>query len=174
MGNDVKISQFTTRKELADFLHKLAQALKTGGEEELACVDDFKKIKISAKDEFGQICLKVRIKSEVPCEDFTDETGQTTGKPKYKTLKKRMKSSFKLLLKMIHENQMPPRAAIDSFLEDSELMVTYPGYGDDYYDDYIRACSAFKAACDAEDLARMHETIDALVHEKSRCHAKYD
>jgi XXXCH domain-containing protein len=53
-------------------------------------------------------------------------------------------------------------------------MVSYPGYGDEYYESYIKACEAFKAAFESGDVAKMHETIDVLVHEKSRCHAKYD
>ncbi|KAB1442181.1 GAK system XXXCH domain-containing protein [Pseudodesulfovibrio senegalensis] len=174
MRNETRINRFATREELAGFLRELADALESGGSGELACVNEFKKIKLGIRDEFGQISLKARIKSRSRECDEQQETRHVEGKPEYKTLKKRMKSSFRILLAMIHENRMPPREAIDSFLEDSALMVTCEGYGDEYYEQYTEACEAFQKACDAGDMEKMHETIDVLIHEKSRCHAKYD
>ena len=50
-------------------------------------------------------------------------------------------------------------------------MVTYPGYGDEYYESYARACQALKTAFDSGDVERMHQAVDGLIHEKSRCHA---
>jgi len=85
-----------------------------------------------------------------------------------------MRSTFKMLVNMIHDGTVPPREAVDSFLDDSALMITYPGYGDEFYESYATACAAFKTAYEAADIEKMHETIDVLVHEKSRCHAKYD
>jgi XXXCH domain-containing protein len=174
VGNTVKIQKYVDNKELAAFLRDMAEALEKGGKDELACVEDFQKIKIAVKNEFGQIQLKAKIKPGGTCEGAEGESPETLGKPKYKHLKKRMKSSFKMLVKMIHDGQAPPKEAVESFLEDSELMVSYPGYGDEYYESYIKACEAFKAAFESGDVAKMHETIDVLVHEKSRCHAKYD
>lgn len=176
MANSIKIQKYVDKKGTASFLRELADALENGGTGELACVDDFQKIKIAIKNEFGQISVKAKIRLEGECkapEDSGDDSGESD-KPKYKHLKKRMKSSFRLLLKMIHDGQTPPEEAVESFLSDSALMVTYPGYGDEYYESYAKACEAFGAAYRSGDLGRMNEAIDALVHEKSRCHAKYD
>lgn len=108
-------------------------------------------------------------------EAIREEAGvDENGKPRYSVLKKRMRSSFKMLLKMIHESQMPPAEVVKSFLEDSALMVTYPGYGDEFYDQYTEVCEQFRTAYEAQDMDAMHTAIDALIHEKSRCHAKYD
>ncbi|QGY41931.1 GAK system XXXCH domain-containing protein [Pseudodesulfovibrio cashew] len=175
MGNETKISRYVDQAELATFLRDLADAVESGGKDEFACVDEFSKLKISIKNEFGQLALKAKFKSALPC----DEPGAKTGsgepaKPKYKQIKKRMRSSFKMLVKLIHEGEAPPEEAVRSFLEDSALMVTYPGYGDEYYESYSQACEAFKDAFESGDVDRMHETIDVIVHEKSRCHAKYD
>lgn len=175
MAESIKIQKYVDDKGLAGFFRDLADALENGGEGELACVEDFRKIKIAVKKEFGQINVKVRVKPEGVCEAETGgEEGDGPSRPKYSRLKKRMKSSFRLLLKMIHEGQVPPAEAVASFLEDSRLMVTYPGYGDEYYDSYVEVCERFEAAYKSGDLEKMHEAVDALAHEKSRCHAKYD
>lgn len=175
MGTDVKITKYLETKDLPAFFRELADALENGAEGELDCVRDFSKIKISCKDVFGQVSLKAKIKSASECSD-PEITGKEadSGKPKYKTLKKRMKDNFRMLVKTIHDGQVPPEQAVKSFLDDSDLMVQYPGYGDEYYESYTQACEAFKAAYESGDIARMHETIDVLVHEKARCHAKYD
>ncbi|WFS63181.1 GAK system XXXCH domain-containing protein [Pseudodesulfovibrio thermohalotolerans] len=174
MSNDMTISKYLDPKELAAFFRELADAVENGGHDEFACVDDFRKIKIGVKNEYGQISLKAKFKAAKPCtEEVVGEDGQPK-KPKYKALKKRMRSSFKILLKMIHDGSVPPQEAVDAFLADSALMVTYPGYGDEYYESYTAACAEFKAAYESGDLERMHAAVDALVHEKGRCHAKYD
>lgn len=177
MGNSVKIRKSVDKQEFAAFLRDMAEALEQGGKDELACLDDFQKVQVSFKQEYDQIQLKAKIRPAGVCDEESpegEEGGETPGKPKYKHLKKRMKGSFRLLVKMIHDGEMPPAEAVESFLEDSALMVTYPGYGDEFYDRYTSACEAFRAAYAAGDMDRMHETIDVLVHEKSRCHAKYD
>jgi len=172
VGNSTKIQKYVDQKELAAFLRDLADAVENGGRDDLACVDDFQKIKIAIKNEFGQIALKAKIKTETCEEEAVAETGE--GGLKYKHLKKRMKSSFRLLVKTIHEGQVPPKEAAEAFLADAALMVTYPGYGDEYYESFTEACAAFAAAYESGDVTKMHEAIDFLVHEKSRCHAKYD
>lgn len=170
MGDSTKIERYGTERELAEFFRELADALENGGNDELVCLQGFRKMKIAVKSDFGQLMLKARIKPACA----GGEADDAEAKPKYSHLKKRMKSSFRLLVKMVHDGQMPPGEAVESFLEDSALMVTYPGYGDEYYDSYTRACDAFRAAFDAGDMPKMHETLDVLIHEKSRCHAKYD
>jgi XXXCH domain-containing protein len=174
MSNDMTISRYLEPKELAAFFRELADAVENGGHDEFACVDDFRKIKIAVKNEYGQIGLKAKFKAAKPCApDVVGEDGEIV-KPKYKDLKKRMRSSFKMLVKMAHDGVMPPKEAVDAFLADSALMVTYPGYGDEYYESYSNACAELKTAFESGELARMHAAVDTLVHEKSRCHAKYD
>jgi XXXCH domain-containing protein len=175
MGNDTKIDRYTDTQGLAAFLRGLADAVEQGGGDEYACVNDFKKMKISVKREFGQIALKAKFKSASQCS--AEEGGVEAvpgGLPRYKSLKKRMKESFKIIFTMIHDGTMPPDEAVLSFLADSALMVTYPGYGDEFYPAYTEACRAFEAAYKAGDMARLNETVDALAHQKGHCHAKYD
>jgi XXXCH domain-containing protein len=178
MGTDAKTTQLMDVRDLPAFLRTLAEAMEHGDSADFPGIGDFRKFKITGKSEGGQVSVKVRFKSAGEC-DAMDETASceachASGMPKYKHLKKRMKTSFRLIFKTIHDGQVPPAEAVESFLADSELMVAYPGYGDEYYAQYAKTCAEFKAAFESGDLARMGEAIDAIAHEKSRCHAKYD
>lgn len=179
MGS-MKIDKFLTKEELPDFFRELADALESGGDSELSCATDFKKFKVRVRDEYGQISLRLKIKSASECTPDLEELEgpdeglpAVVGKPQYKDLKKRMGNSFKVIFKMIHQGQKPPQEAIDEFLADSELMVSYPGYGDPYYDIYTKACEEFKAAYEADNMDRLNKAVDELVHQKGHCHAKY-
>ncbi|GAB7023121.1 GAK system XXXCH domain-containing protein [Salidesulfovibrio brasiliensis] len=180
MGKEIKIEKYIEKKDLITFFREIADAIEGSSSEELACFEDFKKVKISIKNEFGQMAVKAKIKQEREC-DATGEEAETApagegvaAKPKYKDLKKRMKRSFKMIVKMTHDETLPPKEAVDSFLEDSELMVAYPGYGDEYYEDYTKACAEFAEAYKAEDMERLKAAVDELANQKGRCHAKYD
>ena len=174
MSNDMSISRYLDPKELAAFLRDLADAVENGGHDEFACVDDFRKIKVGVRNEYGQIHLKAKFKAARPCgPDLFDADGQPV-KPEYKELKKRMRASFRILVKMTHDGVMPPGEAVDAFLADSALMVTYPGYGDEFYESYTAVCQELKDAYESGEIERMHAAVDKLVHEKSRCHAKYN
>lgn len=176
MGS-MNIDKFLTKEELPDFFRELADALETGEDSELGCAADFKKFKIRVRDEYGQISLRLKMKSASECapdmDEFDDGMPATTGRLHYKDLKKRMGNSFKVIFKMIHQGQKPPKEAIDEFLADSELMVSYPGYGDPYYDIYTKACEEFRTAYDSGDMEQLNRAVDELVHQKGHCHAKY-
>lgn len=175
MSSSVKVERFITREELPGFFRGLADALETGGEGEFVCVEDFSGIKISIKEEFGQVSLKMKTKPR-KCETRldADPDDPASGKPSYKSLKKRMKASFKLIYKMLQEDQAPPAPAVEAFLAESRLMVTYPGMGDEYYDEYVATCGEFEAAFAAGDMAAMKAGAVELASQKGRCHAKYD
>lgn len=178
MSNSSKIEKYLEVDELPDFLRDLANAIENGDTGEFACAEDFKRFKLAAKNEFGKISVRAKFKSARECgpppELLVDaETGEPV-KPRYSHLKKRMKSSFRMITGMVHEGVIPPEEAMGSFLADSALMVTYPGYGDEYYDEYIAACDELKAAFDAKDVARLKASVVELAKQKGRCHAKYD
>ena len=178
MGSDTKVTKHMEMRELPAFFRILADALERGGDAEFPDLGAFRKFKISGRHEFGQVSVKVRFKSAQECCSGDDDgvCGEpcVPGMPKYSHLKKRMKNSFRLIFKTIHDGQMPPAEAVKSFLADSELMITYPGYGDEYYAQYAEVCAAFRAAFESGDMDAMGATVDAIAHEKNRCHAKYD
>lgn len=173
MSEESKIARFMEKQELVSFFRDVADALEKGGKPGLEALEDFRKLKIGVKNEFGQLELKMKIKPEKQEAAAADASGQP-GLPKYKTLKKRMKSSFKMIFTMLHDGAMPPEQAVESFLSDSDLMVRYAGYGDEYYEDYTKACESFRKAYEAGDVQTLVAAVDALAEQKGRCHAKYD
>lgn len=178
MNNKTKIEKYIDEDQLPSFLRELADAIEQGGNEEYACADDFKKFKVTAINEFGKVTVRAKFKAAAECgpppELLADIESDEPSLPRYKDLKKRMQSSFKLITGMIHDNTLPTPAAMKSFLTDSETMVMYPGYGDEYYAEYTSTCDELKAAFQAEDLPKMKEAVIELAKQKGRCHAKYD
>jgi len=122
-----KIDKFLQKGDLPEFFRQLADALEKGEGGELSCAEDFRKIKITAIEEYGQVSLRAKIKSPSECKgedlDYQEDVAvvkeSASGKapkPKYTVLKKRMGSSFKVIFKMIHLGTIPPRAAVEEFL----------------------------------------------------------
>ena len=182
MSGECRIERYMPRQALPDFLRELADALEQGGGDgEFESVADFYKLKLSAKDEFGQLSVKMKVKPPKACKtaqtgpvETEDPSGSESGKPRYKSLKKRMKTSFKIILRMLHDGQTPPAEAVASFLADAERMTSFPGKGEEFYPDFTRACQEFSEAFDSGDLRRMGAMAEELAHQKARCHAMYE
>lgn len=173
-----KMERYIDRADLPGFLRDLADALEGKGPDDMDCPEEFDRLKITAKERYGKMELKVKaspgdLETCLGSEDTPLEAAANTDKPSYKTLKKRMKNSFKIIFRMIHDDQLPPAQAVEEFMEDSKLMVTYPGYGDEYYAEYLEVCEAFAEAYRSEDMEALHKTVDMVQSLVSHCHARY-
>ncbi len=160
-----KTSFSITRQELPAVLRRIADALEradaeeqsgaaTGGETDpllAAGLGDFRKFRLNATHAFGQmeVVLKVKTPDAAAIPPHADPPARSPGRPSYKSLKKRMRSSFKALRRAVQAGAMPPPEAAASFLSDSLLMVEYPGYGDEHYEAYRQATEALRAALKA-------------------------
>lgn len=167
-----------TRAELSNLFRAIASALEgkqTDGMT-LPPLETFRKMKIGVKDEFGQVSVKLKYRT-----DLGDIEGEpcacggvaSDGKPSYKSLKKQMRSSFKTVYQAVHAGLLPPVDAVEAFIAESRLMVQYPGYGDEYYDAYLTALDTFATAWHAQDVVTMHTAVDGLNHLKTDCHQRY-
>ncbi|MDR3045156.1 MAG: GAK system XXXCH domain-containing protein [Desulfovibrio sp.] len=126
---------------------------------------NFRKLKLNAKHAFGQMQVVLKVKTPDAAAATADGTAGTgagarhsarpvhsarpAGRPSYKSLKKRMRTSFKALRQAVQAGAMPPPRAAASFLSDSLLMVEYPGYGDEHYAAYRTATEALRTALEA-------------------------
>ena len=156
---------------------------------------DFNKASLKLKRKSDSLSVKVKVETQ-PQLDETSPTGARPAaeaiarpktdkvpmpsytsdkmeKPKYKTLKKRMKSSFKMIREALESDHMPMAPILESFIRDSELMVSYPGYGDEYYEAYRNLCSHFSEACNRGDLGALKSLTIELNRMKSDCHKRY-
>jgi XXXCH domain-containing protein len=108
-----------------------------------------------------------------PPEPQAPETSPKPKKLKYKDLKKRMKKSFKAIKESVSDSRLPERSDLVSFLNDSEQMVSYPGYGDAYYSEYQKACQALEDAAGRLDFATFKHQLEAVNKLQKECHNRY-
>jgi len=97
----------------------------------------------------------------------------TRPRPKYKSLKKRMKGQFKAIKDATDRGELPGKALVSAFAKDSELMITYPDEGEEYYKPYEAALQKFliaHAEGNQDAVARAVEDLDKV---KVDCHEKY-
>ncbi|NDV28616.1 GAK system XXXCH domain-containing protein [Desulfovibrio sp. JC010] len=183
MAKKSKIEKYIQPGELPTFLRKMADAIENGASEEdayLVMIEGFKKLKINIRNEFGHTAVKVTAKP-MPAEkeDITENAApdsaekESSDKPKYKNLKKRMKTSFKVIFKSVHAGTIPPAQVVEEFMADSQLMISYEGYGDEYYDEYMAACDSFQQACNDSDVEAAHKACDEINSITAHCHSRY-
>ncbi|THB69891.1 MAG: GAK system XXXCH domain-containing protein [Desulfovibrio sp.] len=194
-GSDKRKMEFMLlREEVGPFLSKLGQDMEKGEMrfgENAVDVNGYNSLQVSVKDEGDLDSVRVKIKVKFPKElakveykngIFIQEVvegeddGDTPGPggiPKYKTLKKRMKSDFKAIKEALEAGQFPGLEVMRSFHHDSELMVEYPGKGDEFYPAYSKAVREFVAAVENQDLAKARDAANLLEELKEACHDRY-
>ena len=180
---------------LADWLRALAAQIDAGeltpGEEPVS-LEGYRGMKISVKPAFGgELRAKLSIKFPKPVrsaasvlepgvvepgivegEDEDEDEGEGE-MPRYKSLKKHMKSTFKTIGAALAAGQTPPAAEFASFIADSKLMVAYPGKGDEFYPEYLEKTQALEAAFAAGDLEAMQAMHQELARLKRECHSRH-
>lgn len=173
MSEKKRYEMSMSKDQAAHFLRSVADCVENGQtriEDYDIDLSDFSKLKMSLKKFSDLMNVKLKIKfvssENVEHDDDLEEE-------KYSKLKKRMEVYFVDLLKSVNDNQMPSREIVSVFLQDSESMISYPGYGDEYYEEYQQACQAFEQAYGQEDLPRLKECVNTLNTLKSRCHDTY-
>jgi len=179
MGSkEVKIDKQLSFADTDNFLKTLGDALAGRPAVDPSALgfdlQDFKKIKMDLKQEGNLCCLKIKVKYTSPASGSSSE--DATGQKKYKTLKKQMKASFKVLKTAMEAGSLPSAETVGAFMEQAGLMISYTdrGYGDEYYDEFMKLCSDFKEIFDAGDLQQLTEAFNAIDARKALCHDKYD
>ncbi len=180
-GNEQKVKRHLDATQAAAVFRAIADVLAgtaaSNADEIAGLFEDFKKANLKLKRKGANISLKAKVESalaaapqasEMPASEAASQT-----KPKYKSLKKRMKSTFGSIGDSLREDRMPAPEAVKSFLEDSELMVGYAGYGDEYYGEYTNACRRFSEAYNGKNWAGLKTAYETLRKLKSDCHDRY-
>ena len=179
---------------LADLTAKAASgSLVIGGQ--VVALDDFTSLKIGIKHFGASSMLKVTLRypalgpGALPTPADLDAGGAAAvsgaetvraaeavepgGLPRYKSLKKRMKQTFKSLVMALRAGQAPDPADLAVFVADSRLMTAYPGRGDAFYPAYNAEVDRLEAAADAGDVAAMTNAVAALDRMKKECHSRH-
>lgn len=174
----VKIKNFS---EISVFLTELADYFqgKEGNDrlDALPSRDEFHQLGITVKRKDGEFQIKYKHKEADPEVEKqrskrSDQDGEGK-KPSYKSVKKRMKVSFRQIKTALLDQRFPEKSVIQEFLSDSELMVSYPGYGDEYYEEYRRACQTFNEGYQQKNLEKMGLAFLKLDKLRQDCHDRY-
>ncbi len=176
MTSKRKYSWNLSRAEAADLLRRVADTLETGsGEVEHYGISLAELIKFKIKidlDATESMEVKFTGKGAKVC-GGEESCGSSGVCEKYSSLKKRMQVYFKALRESVTAGVMPSREIVSVFLSDSEKMLAYPGYGDEFYPAYADICRRLREAVDAEDLAGAGAAIGELAEARKNCHARY-
>lgn len=195
MQSKRKMELMMTHEEAASFLSAMAKALESGslafGESDMD-IEGFKSLSVSFKSHPGGLYAKIKCKFPkpeelCPCPECATTRGETAAplaegeapapcvRPtvKYSSLKKRMKSPWKTIREALMAGTMPNLQLVESFVADGDLMCTYPGKGDEYYNGYIKKNVAFLEAVKAGDVPAAQALAEDLEQLKKACHDRY-
>ena len=165
-------------EEAAGFLRKLADTIEQGGSDSLPDfdigIDEFKKLKVTLTRHNDSIKFKARIKYYTPETIVGDipTKQQSSENMKFTTLKKMMGKNFKAMGEILGKNELPSRFMVQTFLGESQLMISYPGYGDEFYQAYIAACHDFEKSFLSGDIAAVQKHYSSLIAMKNACHSR--
>jgi len=89
---------------------------------------------------------------------------------KFRPLKKGLQQSFKNLSNSIERNKLPDPKTLDRFLDEVSLMVSYPGFGDEFYGAFQEACLTLLNFHRANDIEGFSNQIASIQILKKLCH----
>jgi|GEM_PF-1740963 len=170
--------------ELARLFRELAEKLEQGtlkvGAEGIAPAGALK-VKLTGKSKEGSACLALKCQWKYALEDEpaaaakneakSDEEGKV---PSYKSIKKRMGSTFKKIRAQLGECRLPDIELVQSFEADAELMLHYPKKGE--WADIVafrEISAAFAESVKNRDLEAVARQVEALRAAEKSCHKQY-
>jgi len=142
----------------------LPEAMKAFGPHLETC----DKFELSLKQMGGMAEFKVKAKG-LPAPG--GEEPAVTRPVSYKTLKKRLKTSYKYLVHSLDNLLLPPAEVMEAFLRDSLAMCEHPDRGPHDYGAHLRLCNELKTAYDKKDRAGMVAAMAQIEAAKKTCHA---
>ena len=176
MASKCKHNWLLSRAEAANLLRKLADTLEQEsddlGEYGISLAE---LVKFKVKVDLGQddaLEVKFTGKGLKVC-GAEDPCGSEIVSERYSKLKKRMQIYFKAIRESVARGEMPSREIVSVFLSDSEKMISYHGYGDDFYPAYAEICERLRVSFDHEDQVATAAVVEELAQAKKSCHDRY-
>ncbi len=172
-SNDKKIEIILESSEAALLLKTLAEGFKHAVLPDAlksfaAHIESCAKLEFSLKLQGGLAEMKLKIKG------ISAPVVRMDAKPRaesFKTVKKRMKTSFKFLQHSLGNLMLPSAEIVETFLQDSLSMCAHPSRGNADYGPHLKLCNELKTAFDQKDRAALQAIISELEAVKKTCHA---
>ncbi len=89
---------------------------------------------------------------------------------KYRPLKKSLRVFYKKIKAALEQDTLPDPKVLHEFMALSQIMTSYPGFGDAQYDNFTGACLAFQKACKSNDLQQAQKQLSSIMQIKHNCH----
>lgn len=89
---------------------------------------------------------------------------------KFRPLKKEMQQTFRRIKQAVQANAIPPRKDVDEFVQQVQVMVSYPGFGDDAYPAIVSASQILSEHSARHDLDGTVQALAQIIALQRRCH----
>lgn len=96
---------------------------------------------------------------------------RTLAEQKFRPLKKAMQQTFKRLRQAGQAGTLPEGGVVEEFIDQVRVMVSYPGFGDAAYPEFLAASRRLAACQTKADVAQFRETLATIATLQTRCHA---
>ena len=179
-SSDKKIEIIVRSEELGSLLKSLAASLRHSIAPDalraFACdIEQAQKLELVVKQQGGMAELKLKVKGlPTPAEVFEESQAKAVaGGESYKSIKKRMKTSFKFLGHSITAQVLPPKEIVQGFLADSRAMCEHPDRGGGDYARYAEIMAQFDQAFAQGDRVALAALYAELTASKKACHGQH-
>ena len=176
-SSDKKIEIILRSDELRGVLKALANGLKNSIAPDAlrsfaVDIEHAQKLELVLRQHGGMAELKLKVKGlPTPTEAQADaEERFASGGESYKSIKKRMKTSFKFIGHSIANQMLPPAEIMTEFLADSKAMCEHPNRGGGDYARYAELMLEFKVAYEQGDMVALAAIYAEFNVSKKTCH----
>lgn len=98
------------------------------------------------------------------------QTHSEIAEQKFRPLKKSLRTHYKKIQADLGQERLPDAALLSDFIALTKIMISYPGFGDEYYEDFSKACLSFKEACKQNNLSLARKSFELIMRIKHECH----
>lgn len=89
---------------------------------------------------------------------------------KFRPLKRQLQKLFKDMRFSLRDNTPPAASMVVDFMQLAEIMVNYPGFGDENYPDFQEACRRLGSLGTNTPLSVWQRHIEVIDNLRRRCH----
>ncbi|GEM_PF-1966425 len=176
MECQIKVDKVLTGPETADFLRRLADGLDkdklivgdtTVGMRRSIQIEE----SLDVKGDQVTYGLKVTHQGNAAPEDAPDRKRDV--KPPVKKLKKRMAKSFKAVLDVLQEGELPRLDQVGSFCADTDIMFSVMDKAQEHFPAFKAKCRDLLGAVEHGNLENAIDAAGDINQLRKECHARY-
>ena len=181
MTSKKKLKNYYTSNQLAEYFRNIAAKLDGTSienlDDQMHCFDEFTSMSLKIKRRINGYSVKVKVKTESSDIDNDKKVGLHKdnrwgpgSEVSFKHLKKRMKSTFKIINKDLVAGRIPSQEVVESFIVDTHDMGKFPEKCGDPFPEFKMTCARLLEAVDESDLLSLKNCYADLKRLRDECH----